>query len=448
MKSDNVGRRRFLTTAAATGAAISSASAGLGAAGAPAFLRDRSPSDRIGVACVGVGTRGHQLLTMAQEDPKVDVHIICDLYKGNIERAKKLCKHPDVRVEADWEKACTDSSVDAVIIGTPDFWHAPQAIAAAKAKKDIYLEKGLCMNLKEAKAIRKAVRDNSVVFQLGHHYNSEPTYHKAREIFRSGALGKVTTVRTYMDRTGPTPFWKFYTMYHITEMPADAGPDTIDWDRFIANAPKRPFDAERFFTWRCWWDYGRGVAGDLMSHMWDGVNMIMGLGIPETATAQGGIYFWKGDRDVPDTWHVTFDYPSQELVYTFGGAYSNVHVSEQTLILGREKTLAVAPWYCRTYDAEWKPENRKRLTEARNRMAEATGMPAGDLPFPPEYSYKRGELTVSSHVQDFLDCMRTRETPRCGMDRAFEAGVAIAMSVEAWRRERKVRWDKRREEIV
>ena len=141
--------------------------------------------------------------------------------------------------------------------------------------------------------------------------------HKAREIFRSGALGKVPLVRTYIDQAAASSSWKFYTDYSITEMPKDASVETIDWNRFIANAPKRSFDAERFFTWRCYWDYGTGIAGDLLTHLWDGVNMVMGMGIPESAVTQGGTYFWKGDREVPDMWHVLFDYPKQQLAVSF-----------------------------------------------------------------------------------------------------------------------------------
>lgn len=436
-----IGRREFLQKSTTAGAA-------LGLVAAPAILSSRSPNDKIGLACVGVGTRGIYLMQLAQADPRVEVRIICDLYKGNIERAKKDCKYPDVRIVPDWQEAVAAAGVDGVIIATPDFWHAPMTVAAAKAKKDIYIEKGLCRTLPEAKAIRKAVQQSNVVMQLGHHYNSLPAYHRAREICQSGQLGKVATVRAYMDRTAATSAWKFYTRYDITTLPADASPETIDWARFIANAPKRPFDAERFFTWRCWWDYSTGISGDLMSHLWDGVNMVMGIGIPESVQAMGGTYYWKGDRDVPDTFHVMFDYPGKDLAFTFGCVCHNSHVAEVTHILGREKTMVLAQRSCRTYPAEWKPENRKRAAEMQKAVGEAMNLQPGDMPAPPDYAYKEGELQISNHVQDWLDCMRTRQTPRCGPQRAWEEAVTIAMSVEAFRRERKVRWDPAREEIV
>jgi len=325
-----------------------------------------------------------------------------------------------------------------VFIATPDFWHAPMAVRAAEAKKHVYVEKALCRTLDEAKAIRKAVKENTVVLQLGHHQNSDPYFIKAKEIYRSGKLGKTVLARTYIDRTNPWPEWQFYTAYDITRRPADASRETIDWDRWIANAPIIPFDAERFFRWRCWWEYGTGIAGDLMSHQWDGVNMIMGMGIPEAVQTMGGLYFWTQDREVPDQWHVMFEYPRQSLNVTFACSFHNRHHGTNTYILGRDATIEVHTDWCNVYAAEWKPEAMKKAAEARR-----TGVPVA-----PEYSMKKGELEVSSHMRNFIDCIRSGETPRCGIDRAWEEAVTVVMSVEAYRKERKVRWDPFKEIIV
>jgi predicted dehydrogenase len=416
-------------------------------AGAPAILAARGANEALRVAAIGVGTRGHYLLQEVQKIARVEVTVISDLYQGNIARAKAICRNARVRVEPDWEKAVAAADVDAVIIATPDFWHAPMVLRAAREKKDIYVEKGWCTRLEDAKRMRAAVRESRVVMQLGHHYNSLETYHRARHIYRSGELGKVAVIRAYMDRAHVTPEWKFYTDYDTVTLPRDAGPETIDWERFIANAPRREFSAERFFTWRCWWDYGTGIAGDLLSHLWDGANMVVGLGIPETAQTLGGIYYWKDGRDVPDTWHVTFDYPQKELVFQFGCTFSNNHVGEVEQFLGRDKTLEVSEDFCRTYPAEWKPANERAARRLRQAAA-FSGVNPLDVKVPPDYSQRPGEMKISSHLEDWVECVRSRQTPRCGVDRAFEEAVAILMSVEAWRRERQVRWDAAREEIV
>ena len=439
MSESDVERRAFLKTAAGVGAAALS--------GAPAILAQRGANDRIGVAVVGVGTRGHFLLDWVQEAPNTEIRVICDLYDGNIQRAQKQAFNKKAAVIKEWEKAVASPDVDVVIIAAPDFWHAPMAIRAAENKKHIYVEKGLCRTIEEAKGIRKAVRDNGVTLQLGHHQNSEAAFVKAREIFRSGKLGKVTLARTYIDRTNPWPEWQFYTDYNIQQIPPGASASTIDWNRFVANAPSHAFDAERFFRWRCWWDYGTGIAGDLMSHQWDGVNLIAGMGIPESVQTQGGLYFWKQDREVPDMWHVLFDYPKKEMAVTFACSFHNRHHGTNTYIFGRDATIEVASEWCRVYEAEWKPESQEKQSKAR-RAAAAAGKDPGLAVVEADYAWKKGDGEVSNHMRNFIDSVRGLDTPRCGMDRAFEEAATIVMSVDSYFKERKVKWDPVSETVI
>jgi len=436
MESDHPISRRSLLTSAASLAA------------APALLSQRNPNDRIGVAMLGVGTRGIYLLEQAQECPNTEIRALADLYDANLQRAAKTAFNKNALLTKEWKKALAAPGIDAVFIATPDFWHATMAAEAAKAGKHVYVEKALCRTLDEAKSIRQAVRDNKVVLQLGHHQNSDPFFIKAREIFRSGQLGKVALCRTSIDRTNPWPEWQFYSAYNITETPKDANQQTIDWERWIANAsPKHAFDVQRFFRWRCWWEYGTGIAGDLMSHQWDGVNMIVGMGIPESAQTMGGLYFWKEDREVPDQWHVSFEYPKKEMNVTFACPFHNRHQGTHTFICGRDATLEVHTDWCRVYGAEWKPDYGAKVAAAR-KIAQAAGLQPTDIPVAPDYSMKKGELQVTTHMRNFIDCIRSGETPRCGMDRAWEEAVTVVMSVEAYRRERKVRWDPVKEQIV
>ncbi len=447
----SMGRRSFLKKSAAASAGLA-----LAANRAPAILAQRNPNDKIHVANIGVGTQGHYLLQAVQSVPNTEIRVICDLYTGNIKRAQGLCTNKEVRIVKEWEKVVQDKDIDAVVIAVPDFWHAPITIAAAENKKDIYVEKGWCTKLADAKKMRKAVKDNKVVMQLGHHMNSIPEMHKAREILKSGGLGKLPLVRSYIDRTSSFPEWKFYTDYEIQELPKDATPENIDWKRFISNSahPDRPFDPERFFTWRRYWDYGTGIAGDLLSHIWDAVNMVVGMGIPESAVTQAGKYFWKEDREVPDMWHVLFDYPKQELAVSFGCSFHNRHVGELIQFLGRDMTLEASSEFCRTYVAEWRPEYYDRMMSGRKLAAETRkaaqqlGIQAPPSEVAPDYIYHEGEMKVTSHMQNFFDCVRSRELPRCHVDRAFEEAVALLMSVEAYRREAKVKWDPVKEAIV
>jgi predicted dehydrogenase len=146
-------------------------------------------------------------------------------------------------------------------------------------------------------------------------------------------------------------------------------------------------------------------------------------------------------------WHVLFDYPKKELAVTFNCTFNNTHTGEVAQYLGRDGTLEVAPGFCRTYDGEWKPGYEEKRAKARKAAVDA-GLQPSEAAVPPDYSFKRGELEVSSHWQNFIDCVRSRETPRCGVDRAFEEAATLLMSVEAFKREKKVRWDSVREQIV
>jgi predicted dehydrogenase len=415
------------------------------AVSAPAVLAQTGTEKKVGVAVIGVGTRGIYLMKEFQRVPGAEIRVICDLYDGNIKRAKEFCTNTKAKVTKDWQKAISDPDVDIVVIATPDFWHAPMTIGAAHHKKDIYVEKGWCMNLAQAKQMRKAIKDNKVMMQLGHNYNSMPNFHKARELCKAGKIGVIPLVRTYIDRAAVLPQWKFYTAYEIHDVPADAGPETIDWERFTANVSKRPFDVQRFFTWRNWWEYGNGIAGDLMSHLWDSVNGVLEMGIPENLYTQGDLYYWNADQEVPDMWHVLMDYPSKKLAVNFSCNFHNFHVGEVAQYLGRDGTIEVSPRFCRYYDAEWKPEVKARLKEYATRLA-ASGAPM--VPPPPDYEMKPDELQVTTHWQNMIDSVRTRERPRCHEDRAFEEAATIVMSVESYKRKQRVRWDPVKEEVL
>jgi len=406
-------------------------SATAGAVAAPALLAQKGPNDRVGIAVVGVGTRGIYLLKEFQQVPGAEVRVICDLYDGNIKRAKEFTANTRAKVTKDWKQAVSDPDVDVVVIATPDFWHAAMTIGAAENKKDIYVEKGWCLTLDQAKQMRKAIKDNKVMMQLGHNYNSTDTFHKGRELYRAGRLGVVPLVRMYIDRTALLwPQWKFYTAYDIHQPPADASQTTIDWERFTANTTRRPFDIERFFNWRNWWEYSNGIAGDLMSHLWDSVNMILEMGIPETIYTQGNLYYWTKDQEVPDMWHVLMDYPKKKLAMTFNCNFHNRHVGEVAQYLGRDGTLEVSPRFCRYFSPEWGGEDPSK-------------------PFKKDdYVMQRGEVQVTSHWQDLIDSVRSRQRPRCHEDRAFEEAATIVLSVESYKRGQKVTWDPVKEIVV
>ena len=431
MSDKGMTRREFME-----GSALGAAAA----FGAPAVLSARSPSDVVGLGIIGVGMRGSTLLREAVTIPNTQMRAVCDLYGPRRDRAAGVINNPALKMGIDYRQVLDNKDIDGIIVATPDHWHAKMAVDAAAAGKDIYLEKCMTRTLEQAKAVVRAVKQHKRVLQLGHGARSRPVQAQAREVCRSGILGHVTLVRLSNFQNSVDGTWKY-------PIPPDAAADAVHWERFLGDTPKKPWDPNRFFRWRWFWEYGTGIAGDLMSHQWDGVNMIMELGIPESAITQGSLYFWKQDREVPDQWHVLFDYPKKETAVTFACSFHNVHHGTNTYIFGRDGTLEVHDRFCRVYGAEWKPEYQQKLSAAR-KAAAAAGREPSEAVVAPDYAMKKGELEVTSHMRDFIDCVRSGQTPRCGIDRAWEEAVTVVMSVESFFKERKVKWDAVKELIV
>jgi predicted dehydrogenase len=223
------------------------------------------------------------------------------LYDGHPRRAKETL--PDADVTRDYKQVLARSDVQAVIIATSDHWHAPIAIEAMRAGKDVYCEKPMSHTIDEALAIamRKASRETGRLIQVGRQSLSMQTTRKAKQWMDSGAIGHVYMVQCSIHRASAGGAWRY-------PIPADASPETINWERFLGSAPKRPFDAARFFHFRNWWDYGTGISGDEHVHLLSRVHYVLGVTCPLNATSQGGIYKWTGDREVPDIHNTLFDY--------------------------------------------------------------------------------------------------------------------------------------------
>ena len=193
------------------------------------------------------------------------------------------------------------SDIDAVIIAAPDHWHGPMTIEAAKHGKHVYCEKPMTWTVPETYEVVKAVKENNIIFQLGHQGRQTESYVKAKEAIDKNILGKISLIEVTTNRNSPDGAW-------VYDIHPDASEKNIDWKQFIGQAPWHEFSLERFFRWRCWWDYSTGLSGDLLTHEYDAMNQILGLGIPDSATSSGGIYFYKDGRTVPDVLHTIFEF--------------------------------------------------------------------------------------------------------------------------------------------
>jgi len=384
--------------------------------------------------------------------PGTRVRGICDLYTGHMERALKVADDPTVKSYKDYRYLLDDKDIDAVIISTPDFWHAKMTCDAAEAGKDVYVEKCMTRTIPEAKEIVKTVKKNKRILQLGHQGRSNPLHWRAKEIVESGVLGKINVIRITMYRNSNIGGWRFYSDYSNAVTPPDADPQHIEWDRFLGNAPKIPFNERRFFHWRCYWDYGTGLAGDLMSHKFDDANLIVGLGFPKTCVASGGIYYWDDDREVPDVWHALLEYPEKGIAVPFGTMFVNEYYGEKVEIMGKNGTIDIGSNGLNLYLEPYTDKNKEilnKLAKEKREMGERIRRPA-DIPVHTytgdRYLYPAGSPTL--HMQNFIDCVRTRQRPRCNEDDGLEEAVACIMSVIAFKEKRQVTWDNDMQEVV
>ncbi|MEP6616793.1 MAG: Gfo/Idh/MocA family oxidoreductase [Ginsengibacter sp.] len=267
--------------------------------------RHFSPNDQIQVALIGSGGMGVADTNTSITVPGIKLVAVCDLYDGRIAEAKKRWGN-DLFTTRDYREILERKDVDAVIIATPDHWHKDISVAAMNKGKHVYCEKPMVHDITEGPAIIAAQNKNKVVFQVGSQGMSSLGNEKAKELLKDGAIGKLNYAEGFWARMSPTGAWQY-------PIPDDASPKTVDWDAFVANTNKRPFDKTRFFRWRNYRDYGTGVSGDLFVHLFSSLHFVTGSIGPNKIMATGGLRYWKDGREVPDIMLGMFDYPETKI---------------------------------------------------------------------------------------------------------------------------------------
>ncbi|MDR3634628.1 MAG: Gfo/Idh/MocA family oxidoreductase [Isosphaeraceae bacterium] len=255
-------------------------------------------NERITLGFIGLGGMGTGLLNIFKKFDDVAVAAVCDVYEPHVLRAKSAT---DDKAEAygDFRKVLDRKDIDAVVVATPDHWHAIPAILACQAEKDVYCEKPLSYRIAEGRVMVDAANKYKRVTQMGNLIHAGENYHRVVEIVQSGVLGKISKTRVWMagDKRG-------------LGSPADTNPpEGCDYDFWLGPAPKRPFNPNRFtFNWRYFWDYAGGTLGDFCCHIVDPVHWAMGVEYPETVVATGGRYALKDNAETPDTLEVVYHY--------------------------------------------------------------------------------------------------------------------------------------------
>ncbi len=264
-------------------------------------------NDRIRFGIIGTGERGAYHASRVAHEEKADVVSICDVYRARAEGARQG-SNPQAEVVQDYRRVLDRKDIDAVVVSLPDHWHTPVLIDAVNAGKDVYLEKPMTYRIEEGPQVAEAVRRTRRMVQVGAQQNSGPHFLEAKaRFFDSGLIGKVSLIRTYwianrgFFRHPPKDF-----LYR---------PEDLDWSLFLGRAPKRPFDAQRYFGWTMFQDYSTGQPGGVFTHLVDTAQMMLGLRAPSAVVALGGIFEFPEDRDTPDTISILAEYP-QKLVMT------------------------------------------------------------------------------------------------------------------------------------
>lgn len=301
-------RRDFLRLAAtsslAAGAATSIITSKSHALARRAPLKAISPNDKIRIATLGMGGMGFGDTRTALQVDGVEFVAAADCYDGRLKRAQEIWGK-DLFVTRDYREIIARDDIDAVIIATPDHWHSMMTKDALKAGKAVYCEKPMVQKIEEGHDVLKTAEETGNLLIVGSQRVSSIIYEKAKELYESGAIGTLNMVEARLNRNSAIGAWQY-------SIPPDASPETVDWDRFVGHAPKREFDAKRFFRWRNYQDYGTGIPGDLFVHLFSGIHLVLNSNGPERVMASGGIRYWVDGRDVPDIILGLYEYPETE----------------------------------------------------------------------------------------------------------------------------------------
>jgi predicted dehydrogenase len=354
--------------------------------------------------------RGCELLQATLRVPGVQCVAACDLYDSRHTAAQESVKNPSLPTTRVYREILDRKDVDAVIIAAPDHWHRKIFEDACAAGKDVYCEKPMSHTVEDGFAMMAAAQKYNRMAQIGSQRVSSIIYSQAKEMYDSGKLGKVYCVEAYWDRNSPSGAW-------VYPIPPDASAQTIDWNTFLGDAPKRPFSPERFFRWRCFSDYGEGLAGDLFVHLISGIHFITGTTtVAKRAQSTGGLFRWKDGRDFPDLIETFYDYPDFRAYVRCNlnndqGEFIAFYGTEGTAII-RGDSLTFTPQDTRPQPESysiygWPAKLRDEYLqnfEQKNPLSKVTVNEATEV-----FGVPQGYSDLVDHQANFFNAVRTRK---------------------------------------
>ena len=443
MKKDSFSRREFLGMGAAVGGAtLAAKTIFLDPEPLFASLQAVAPSDRVRFGMIGIGMQGSGLLANAIELPGVECVKACDLYDGRHTLAREITAKPTLPVTRRYQELLADKEIDCIVAAVPDHWHKQLVVDTVSAGKDIYCEKPMSHTAAEGVEMSDAAKRTGRIVQIGSQRVSSLICKKAKEMVSQGMLGDLMLVEGWLGRNDPTGAWEY-------PPPPDLSPENLDWDTWQGQVPKRPFDPKIFARWRCWKEYGTGVAGDLLVHLVSGMMFVLGMNEPpKRAMAMGGILRWKDGRNMPDVHASLFQYGDIPVymrlnlgtempeTYRFQGSKGILEMTEFGLSFTPQSGKDTAPSYYangfphamrQAYEKKWREENTPKL---------------GEEPMPESLTFKGPDFDdVKPHLWNFFQAVRSRKPVVEDALFGHHAALACHMANESYFRQQGVHWD-------
>lgn len=414
-----VSRRSFIKSGAFAAAAIS--------------IRAFGANDRIRIGVIGCGGMGtghlHDLVGRSSSE-NVEVVAVSDVYQRRLSRARDIAKCEGY---LDYRKLLDRRDIDAVLIATPDHWHGKISIDAMDAGKHVYCEKPLTHTVEQAIAVRNAVRKTKKILQVGPNATAEDGYWQAHKAIQNGRIGKVTWAHGSYNRNARICLFNEHQKIDPSAGPDKSGDDFIDWNMWLGHefglAPKIPWTPEHFFRFRKYFPYNGGVATDLLYHKLAPLLIaIAGANgeYPLRVNASGGLYIEKDGRDIPDTFLMTADFPSEWSLFLVSTLTNDAGIPDR--IYGKHGAMDLGGEPLLRFNGDFKEEFRSK-NEGKEEL---------------RLSAQKGRDLKGN----WIDVMRGKDTLRCNVELGTATMVAIKMAVESYRQRKTLLWDAKNEKVV
>lgn len=460
----------------------------------PNKISNSAKGDLLRIGIIGFGNRAAQLASglgylhpitmenmrlnsrldnwLEQENLNVTITGICDVFDNNAEKGLATAKNEvlaggakpsglPVKRFRTYQELLADDTIDAVIVATPDHHHARITTDAVKAGKHVYCEKSISLTEEELNEVYNAVRNSDRVFQLGHQITQNAIYQQAKEIIKKDILGKITLVEATTNRNTSSGAWIRHLDANGNPKPGDL--NSIDWEQWLGNRPKMPFTTDRFYNWTKFFDYDTGMLGQLFTHEYDAINQLLRMGIPKSAVASGGIYYWKDNREIPDSLHAVFEYPEKELTLMYSANLASSH-QRGRIFMGHDASMELGGSLSITADydsTKYKEKIEAGLIDTNSPMltvSPGSGKIDAVSSASEKYYSSRGltstvingrSIDVTHlHLKEWIDCIRNGGETSGNIERAFEEGVTVLMAHKSYVEKRRVEWDTIQRKIV